>query len=72
MLACKKLTNGLFRQVSECIFVYFVCEYYKCMFEKFLRTVYKNTGYMDILNYCAKVSMLKAIDKVKALPGYWP
>ena len=26
--------------------------------------------YIDILSYCAKVSMLRAIDETKALPGY--
>lgn len=32
--------------------------------------MYKKAGYVDVLNACAKVSMLRAIDEVKALPGY--
>lgn len=42
--------------------VFFVCIYNVC-FYKFLCTVYNNTRYINILNYCAKVSILRAIDK---------
>lgn len=62
MLAWEKLVHGIFHQVSVC---------YNCTLTKHCDvTVYKKGGYLDVVNACAKASMLRAIDEVKALPGY--
>ncbi|XP_064382205.1 uncharacterized protein LOC135331087 [Halichondria panicea] len=36
----------------------------------YISSMYKKGGYLDVVNACAKASMLRAIDEVKALPGY--
>ncbi len=63
MPAWEKLVHGIFHQVSACSDCTLTTRHCDV-------TVYKKGGYLDVVNACANVSMLKAIDEVKALPSY--
>ncbi len=54
--------NGTFHQV--CLIFFGTHNYEHCV------TVYNTRGYLDNVDNCAKLSMLSAIDEVKALPDY--